>query len=74
MYEVDRVALFTFSMSPLELFVRGSVIYLFVFHIFRFILCRDVGTFVIADAAQNAMGNDYESVPGGMVLISTIVC
>jgi uncharacterized membrane protein YcaP (DUF421 family) len=82
MYEVDWAALFSFSMSPIELIVRGSVMYVFLFLIFRFVLHRDVGAVgiadllllvIVADAAQNAMGNGYESIPDGIVLVSTIV-
>lgn len=82
MAEIDWVAMFTFSMSPIELMVRGSVVYLFLFFIFRFVLHRDVGAVgiadllilvIIADASQNAMASGYESVADGVVLISTLV-
>ena len=36
-------------MSPLELIVRGSAVYWFLFLIFRFLLKRDVGAVGIAD-------------------------
>lgn len=78
---VDWNAVFMLSMSPVELFVRGSLVYLFLFLIFRFFLHRDVGELgiadllvlvIIADASQNAMGSEYESVTDGFVLIVTI--
>lgn len=78
--EVDWSSVFTMSMSPLELIVRGTLVYLFVFCLFRFVLHRDVGSLgiadllvlvIIADASQNAMG-DYDSVADGFVLVSTI--
>ena len=47
--EVDWQALFSLSMSPLELIVRGSAMYWFLFLIFRFLLKRDVGAVGIAD-------------------------
>ena len=47
--EVDWQSLFTLSMSPLELIVRGSAVYWFLFLIFRFLLKRDVGAVGIAD-------------------------
>lgn len=79
---VELQALFTFSMSPLELIVRGSAMYWFLFAIFRFLLRRDVGSIaisdilllvIIADASQNAMAGEYKTVADGMVLVGTIV-
>lgn len=73
--------LVTFSMSPLELFLRGSIIYLFIFVLMR-LLRREPGTVgiadllmvvLIADASQNAMAGDYHSLPDGLILIGTIV-
>jgi len=80
--DVDWASLFTFSVSPLELFVRASVIYWSLFFIFRLVLHRDVGAIgiadvllvvLIADAAQNAMASDYRSISDGLVLVGTIV-
>ena len=74
--------LFHFHISPLELVVRGTLIYWFLFLIFRFLLHRDSGSVgladilvivLIADAAQNGMAGEYKSVGEGMVLISTLV-
>lgn len=71
-----------FSVSPLELILRGTLMYWFIFAIFAFVLRRDVGSVgisdilvlvIIADAAQNAMAGSYKSVPDGMVLVGTIV-
>ncbi|HSI51845.1 MAG TPA: YetF domain-containing protein [Ideonella sp.] len=78
----DLRDLFTFSMSPIELMIRGSAIYVFLFVIFRFVLRRDVGSIAIsdvlllvlvADASQNAMAAEYKTVADGMVLVGTIV-
>ena len=72
----------SFSVSPLELIVRGTVFYLFLFAIFRVVLRRDVGAVgvadvlfivIVADASQNALAGDYRTVPDGMVLVSTLV-
>jgi uncharacterized membrane protein YcaP (DUF421 family) len=80
--EVDWEALFTFTVPPLELVVRGTVTYLFLFSLFRFVVRRDAGALglsdllvlvIIADAAQNAMAGDYTSVVDGIVLIGTII-
>jgi uncharacterized membrane protein YcaP (DUF421 family) len=78
----ELAALFTFTLSPLELIVRGTATYWFLFMIFRFLLRRDVGSLgiadvlllvIVADASQNAMAGEYTSVADGMVLVSTIV-
>lgn len=80
--DVDWLEMLSFTVSPLELFLRGSMIYLFLFAVFRFILRRDVGSVgiadililvLVADASQNAMAADYKSVPDGIVLIGTLV-
>ena len=74
-------SLFAFEMSPWELMVRGSLIYWFLFLLFRFILRRDAGSVgladillivLIADAAQNGMAGEYKSVGEAFVLIGTI--
>jgi uncharacterized membrane protein YcaP (DUF421 family) len=79
--DVDFAALFRFGVSPLELIVRGTAIYWFIFLLFRVILRRDTGSLamadvllmvLIADAAQNAMAGGYQSVSEGFVLIATI--
>ncbi|HET6632766.1 MAG TPA: YetF domain-containing protein [Rhodanobacteraceae bacterium] len=70
------------SMSPLELAVRGTLMYWFLFLIFRFILRRDSASagitdilFVVllGDAAQNAMIGQGHTVGNGMVLILSLV-
>lgn len=75
-------ALFRITVSPLELFVRGSVMYWFLFLTFRFISRRDIGAVglgdvlllvLIADAAQNAMAGEYKSITDGCVLTATII-
>src|SRR5437588_8895183 len=66
----------------LEMMVRGTAVYWFLFLIFRVALRRDAGSMgmadilllvLLADAAQNAMADDYKSVGDGFVLISTLV-
>lgn len=68
-------------MNPLELVVRGTVVYWLLFLLMRFVLRRDIGSLgvadvllvvVLADAAQNAMSGGYESVSDGAVLVGTI--
>ena len=73
--------LFRFDVSPWEMIVRGTLMYWFLFALFRFVLRRDVGSLaiadvllvvLIADAAQNAMSGTYNSVSSGIVLVATI--
>jgi uncharacterized membrane protein YcaP (DUF421 family) len=77
----DWSALFSFSISPLELIVRGTAMYWFLFLMFRFLMRREVGSVgiadilllvLVADASQNAMAGEYRSIVDGMVLVTTI--
>jgi uncharacterized membrane protein YcaP (DUF421 family) len=82
MADIDWGELFGLSVPALELVIRGSAIYWFLFLIFRFILRREIGSIgitdvlfvvIIADAAQNAMAGEYKSITDGFILIATIV-
>jgi len=77
----DLGALFRITVDPLEIVVRGTVMYWFLFALFRFVLRRDVGSIgiadvllvvLIADASQNAMAGGYGSITDGCVLVATI--
>ena len=81
LFIIDWQSVFVPSTSVLEIILRGTLVYLFLFIVLRF-LRRSAGAIgisdllvvvVIADAAQNAMGSKYESVTEGAVLVSTIV-
>lgn len=74
--------LFFPSTSFLELFIRGTVVYLALFIILRFLPNRQVGAVGIADllvvvlfanAAQNAMSSDYRSITDGLLLVLVII-
>ncbi len=78
----DWSALFSFTVPPLELVVRGTAMYLGLMVIVRVLLRRDIGAVgvadvlfvvIIADAAQNAMSGEYKSIADGMVLVGTLV-
>ena len=82
MFDVDWQHLFSMDKSMLELFIRGTVMYWFLFLLFRFVMRRDVGAIgiadvllvvIIADASQNAMSDGYESITEGFVVVGTIV-
>lgn len=79
---VDWATLFVPKGSLVELFIRGSVMYMSLFFIFRFVVRRQMGTIglmdlllivLIADAAQNGMTADYKSIPEGIVICSTLI-
>jgi uncharacterized membrane protein YcaP (DUF421 family) len=66
----------------LEIVVRGTAVYLSLFIILRVVLKRESGTLgitdllvvvLLADAAQNAMSDDYSSIADGLILVATIV-
>jgi uncharacterized membrane protein YcaP (DUF421 family) len=73
--------IFAFKVSVAELVLRGTLMYWFLFLLFRFVLRRDVGQLgvadvlllvLVADASQNAMAGGYTSVSEGIVLVGTI--
>lgn len=79
---VDWGRLFIPELSPLEIFVRGTVMYLALFVLLRLVLKREAGAVgitdllvvvLLADAAQNAMAAEYTSLPDGVLLVATIV-
>lgn len=81
MSSLDVGALFALSLHPLEIVVRGSAVYWFLFLLFRFVMRRDVGSIaiadilllvMIADAAQNAMAGEYRSITDGCLLVATL--
>jgi uncharacterized membrane protein YcaP (DUF421 family) len=65
----------------LEIFIRGSLVYLIIFVLLRVfrrgsggIGISDILVLVlIADAAQNAMASNYTSLPDGILLVGTII-
>ena len=74
--------LFALTVNPLELVVRGSIIYVGLVLVLRFLLRRDVGSMsmadmlfivLVADASQNAMAAEYKSLTDGVVLLGTLV-
>jgi uncharacterized membrane protein YcaP (DUF421 family) len=78
---VDWRLLFIPSNSILEIILRGSVMYFFIFFLFR-IFRRQAGAVgisdllvvvLVADAAQNGMAGDYKSITEGALLVGTIV-
>lgn len=81
-FAIDWDALFLPTHSLLEMVVRGTVMYVALFLVFRFVMKRQTGSVgladilvivIIADAAQNAFARSYESITEGVVLVLTIV-
>jgi uncharacterized membrane protein YcaP (DUF421 family) len=81
-FSIDWGQIFQPDTSPLEIFIRGSIVYLALFGMLRFVLRREAGTLgmsdllvlvLIADAAQNAMAGNYNSLPDGLILVATII-
>jgi len=79
---VDFLKLMHFTVSPLELFLRGTLMFWFLFLVFRLVLRWDIGSasvtdflfvVILGDAAQNAMIGEGTSVVDGMMLVSTLV-
>ena len=75
-------SIFHFSVPFWEIFLRGSIVFWFLFLIFRLILRRDMGNVgvgdflfvvIVADASQNAMSGDAKTIPDGLVLIAVLV-
>jgi uncharacterized membrane protein YcaP (DUF421 family) len=66
----------------LEIFIRGSAVYLFLFFTLRLILKREAAglgisdllvVVLLADAVQNGMADDYRSIPDALLLAATII-
>jgi uncharacterized membrane protein YcaP (DUF421 family) len=81
MWEFDWRQLFVPSGSLLEIVVRGTSVYLFLFAVMRFLPRRTVGGMgpadilvivLIADAVQVAMAGGYESITEGLLLAVVI--
>jgi uncharacterized membrane protein YcaP (DUF421 family) len=78
--QIDWRSVFVPTVSVTEIFLRGTVVYIFLFFILR-LLRREAGAIgisdlllvvLIADAAQNAMSSDYKSITDGLILVSSI--
>jgi uncharacterized membrane protein YcaP (DUF421 family) len=79
---VDWNEMFIPTHSLAEMAIRGTLMYLGIFLIFRFVVGRQSSSIgiadllvivIIADAAQNAFAKDYKSIPEGVTLVLTII-
>jgi uncharacterized membrane protein YcaP (DUF421 family) len=81
-FGIDWRELFVPQMPLAGIFLRGTMTYIMLFLILRFLLKRQSGVIgiadllvvvLIADAAQNAMAGEYKSITEGALLVLTIV-
>lgn len=79
---VDWKSLLTFSISPVEIVIRGTLTYWFLFLMFRFVARRDIGSLgiadllivvIVADAAQNGMAGKGNSITDAALLVATLI-
>ena len=79
---VEWGEIFAFEKPILEIFLRGTIVYLLLFAVLRIVLKRQMGAvgitdllivILLADAAQNAMAGDYKTIPDGILLVGTMV-
>src|SRR3954452_13832286 len=82
LFGIDWGNVFGLDTPLLEIFLRGSVVYLGLFFLLRLVLRREAGGLgitdllvivLIADAVQNAMAGDYHSITDGLLLGGTII-
>ena len=82
LFDVDWANTFRLETPLLEIVLRGSLVYLGLFVMLRVVLKREAGTVgitdllvivLLADAAQNALADDYTSIPDGLLLVATIL-
>ena len=82
MFEIDWQELLIPSESVAEVMVRGTIVYLTLFVVMRFLPRRTISGMgpsdiliivLIADAVQQAMAGKYESVTEGLVLAGTLI-
>ena len=80
LFENNWNEVFVPSVHVLEIILRGTLIYLFLFILLR-LRRRQAGTLgisdlllitILADASQNAMAGEYKSITDGIILILTI--
>jgi len=80
--DVNWTEMFVPDRPVLEVLVRGTVMYLSLFLMLRFVLKRESSglgmtdvlvVVLIADAAQNALAGEYRSIPDGVLLVATIL-
>ena len=81
-WTIDWKTLFVPGGSLAEIAVRGAIMYLALFFLFRLLPRRHIGLLgtsdllvvvIIADAAQNGLAGEYRSITEGLALVGTIL-
>ena len=81
-FNIDWAGIFLPETPLLEIFLRGTAMYLGLFVLLRVIMKREAGTVgitdllivvLLADAAQNGMAGDYRSIADGLLLVGTLI-
>jgi uncharacterized membrane protein YcaP (DUF421 family) len=82
LFDVDWKQLFTPDISILEAVLRGTVIYIAIFFLVRFLPNRQIGgvgmndlllIVLVASAATNSLAGDHKSLTSGIMVISTVI-
>jgi uncharacterized membrane protein YcaP (DUF421 family) len=82
LFGVNWERMFGMDTPLLEIFLRGTIMYLGLFIMLRVIRRREstelgvtdlLVVVLLADAAQNAMAGEYSSITDGLLLVATIV-
>jgi uncharacterized membrane protein YcaP (DUF421 family) len=80
--DIDWQTLFVPQTPLVEIVIRGTVIYLVLLAALRVLVRRHIGSLslmdlllivLIADAAQNAMADEYHSITEGLVLCAVLI-
>ena len=78
---MDWGEVFILDKNPIELIIRVTVLWWFIFLVLRFVMRRNVGEVgpadvlllvLVADAASNGMTDDYHSIMSGMIVVGTL--
>jgi len=81
-WKVDWLGLLVPTHSLLEMFIRGTVMYLIIFGLMRVVLKRQAGGIgttdvlvivLLAEVAGNGFSADYRSLSEGAVLVGTVL-
>ena len=81
-FNVDWKQLFSPDTPILESVVRGTVIYIAIFFLVRFLPNRPTGgvgmndmllIVLVASAATNSLGGEHKSLVSGMILVATVI-
>ena len=82
MFDLDWQGIFVLSEPPLELILRGSLLYIGLFWLLRFILNRHLGTvgaadllmmLLLANGVQNAFVGQGKSLADALVVVLTVI-